>query len=163
MLLSFDTCPMAPKLDKEILARNVREIRQRRGLTSAELSRTAGLDRSYVSSIENASRSSYPKLVTIEKLARALRVSPEHLMGPRTFEVSATPYDRLPQVRRLVDRLAALSPADHALATELLSLFADALAASRGQAATATRAPSRAAAPMEGDSEYSVNGPGERR
>lgn len=52
----------------------------RLGLTQAELARRAGLNRSYLAGVESGRRNTSAR--TIEKLARALDVSPADLLRP---------------------------------------------------------------------------------
>ncbi len=59
---------------------NIRRVRLKRGLSQEQLAAKAGLHRTAISLIENAERSS--TLETVEKLARALKVSPSDLMPP---------------------------------------------------------------------------------
>ncbi len=56
----------------------VREFRHARGLSQEALADEAGLHRTAISLIENATRSS--SLETIEKLARAMDIEPSELM-----------------------------------------------------------------------------------
>jgi len=83
-------------------------------MSGAELSKRAKLDRSYVSSIENDSRGSYPKSQTIEKLARALNVTPDELTGRLPPPRPQTPYDSDPRVRSAVDALVTLPDEEQA-------------------------------------------------
>ncbi|WP_341917907.1 helix-turn-helix transcriptional regulator [Hydrocarboniphaga effusa] len=57
----------------------VREARIAQGWSQERLAETAGLDRSYVGEIERGRVS--PTLLTLEKLATALRLSPSELIG----------------------------------------------------------------------------------
>ena len=58
----------------EIVARNLRRLREERDLSQDELGNRAGITRNYVGMIER--RESSPSIDVIEKLAKALRVSP---------------------------------------------------------------------------------------
>jgi transcriptional regulator with XRE-family HTH domain len=62
----------------EQFARNVREARAHRGLSQEALGDAADLHRTEISLIERALRE--PRLATIVKLARALRVRPSELL-----------------------------------------------------------------------------------
>jgi transcriptional regulator with XRE-family HTH domain len=62
-------------------AGNVRRLRSKKGLSQKALADTVGISVSYVSMLERAQRS--PPLETIEKMARALKVSPAALLGGR--------------------------------------------------------------------------------
>jgi transcriptional regulator with XRE-family HTH domain len=56
----------------------LKQARERRGLTQAELADAAGVDQATVSRLE-IGRVSNPSFDTVKKLARALRVAPEAL------------------------------------------------------------------------------------
>jgi transcriptional regulator with XRE-family HTH domain len=55
------------------LAMNLKRLRKRRGITQAELARRAGLTLPYIGRLEIGQHD--PKLSTLRRLARALRVS----------------------------------------------------------------------------------------
>lgn len=59
---------------REILARNLRRIRQERELSQEELADEAGLDRTYISALERGVY--YASIRTIEKLSRVLDIEP---------------------------------------------------------------------------------------
>jgi transcriptional regulator with XRE-family HTH domain len=63
---------------REVVARNVRLIRNNIGWSQEELAAEAGLHRTYIGSIERAERN--VSVDNIEKLARALRVKPTELL-----------------------------------------------------------------------------------
>ena len=65
---------------KEILAGNLRCIRQSIGLSQEELADRAGLHRTYISSIERAKRN--VSLKNIFLLAEAMGVEPSDLLKP---------------------------------------------------------------------------------
>ncbi len=60
-------------------AGNVRRLRSKKGLSQRALADTIGISVSYVSMLERAQRS--PPLETIERMARALKVTPAALLG----------------------------------------------------------------------------------
>jgi transcriptional regulator with XRE-family HTH domain len=62
------------------LARNVRSLRQDRGLTAAELATRSGVAKATLSQIESARGN--PRLETLRDLAEALGVSPTELLAP---------------------------------------------------------------------------------
>lgn len=69
-----------PKRDpRKIVAANVRYYRIEMGVSQEELARRAGLDRTYVSGIERGVRN--PTVLTLQKLADVLKVSPADLLG----------------------------------------------------------------------------------
>jgi len=63
---------------REVLAKNIRLIRNKLELSQEELADQAGLHRTYIGSIERAERN--VSIDNIEKLAKALKVKPEHLL-----------------------------------------------------------------------------------
>ncbi|HET6923562.1 MAG TPA: helix-turn-helix transcriptional regulator [Anaeromyxobacteraceae bacterium] len=62
-------------------AGNVRRLRARKKLSQKALADRVGISVSYVSMLERGQRS--PPLETVEKMARALGVSPASLLGGR--------------------------------------------------------------------------------
>ena len=64
---------------REILARNVRLIRNKLNLSQEQLASDAGLHRTYIGSIERGERN--VSVDNIEKLAAALKVKPEQLLS----------------------------------------------------------------------------------
>ena len=62
-------------------AGNVRRLRSKKGLSRKVLADSIGISVSYVSMLERGQRS--PPLETIEKMARALKVTPAALLGGR--------------------------------------------------------------------------------
>jgi transcriptional regulator with XRE-family HTH domain len=67
-----------PTALREILAKNIRLIRNNLGLNQEQLAEEAGLHRTYIGSIERAERN--VSIDNIEKLARALKVEPKLLL-----------------------------------------------------------------------------------
>jgi transcriptional regulator with XRE-family HTH domain len=63
---------------REIVARNVRLIRNKMGISQEQLADLAELHRTYIGSIERAERN--VSLDNIEKIAHALKVKPERLL-----------------------------------------------------------------------------------
>lgn len=62
----------------QILGRNVREWRKRRGLSQEELAFESGMKRSYVSDLERGTRN--PSVKAVARLAKALKVEPDVLL-----------------------------------------------------------------------------------
>ncbi|MBX3582913.1 MAG: helix-turn-helix transcriptional regulator [Rhizobiaceae bacterium] len=60
------------------LARNLRKLRQEKGLSQEEFAFEANIHRTYISDLERASRN--PTITIIEKLAKALDVKPGKLL-----------------------------------------------------------------------------------
>ena len=65
----------------DTIGTRVREARQKRGMSRADLARAAGLSGGAVSRIESGERS--PGAETLARLARALGVELDYLMGGR--------------------------------------------------------------------------------
>lgn len=64
--------------DAKKLGTNLKEIRLSKNIKQAEIARTLGVDRSFVSNIENGKTN--PTLSTIASLARTLGVSTSELL-----------------------------------------------------------------------------------
>lgn len=62
----------------QILGRNIRDWRKRRGLSQEELALETGMKRSYVSDMERGTRN--PSIKAIERLARGLKVEADILL-----------------------------------------------------------------------------------
>jgi len=58
----------------EIVARNLRRIRQEKGLTQEELAHRVGINRNYVGMIERCENS--PTVDVIERISKALHIDP---------------------------------------------------------------------------------------
>ena len=65
---------------RAIVGRNVRRLRQARGLTQEQLAFEARLDLTYVGGIERGRRN--PSLLVVVRLAAALGVAPGDLLSP---------------------------------------------------------------------------------
>lgn len=63
---------------RQIFARNLKRVRNERGLSQEALADLAGIDRTYVSALERERYSA--SLDTIEKLAGVLKVDPHELL-----------------------------------------------------------------------------------
>ncbi len=59
------------------LAKNIKRVREKKGMSQGDICRALDIDRGYISSIENAKRN--PTLGTIEKIAKALSVEIKEL------------------------------------------------------------------------------------
>lgn len=66
------------KILRERFAKNIRELRLKKGISQEDLAFACGLHRTYVSDIERAKRN--VSIDNIEKIAGALNVTPEELM-----------------------------------------------------------------------------------
>lgn len=62
----------------EKLGRNLKRIRSAKNMSQGDIARALGIDRGYISNIENGKRN--PTLATITKLAEALNVSVNDLL-----------------------------------------------------------------------------------
>ena len=65
---------------RKLVGRNVKRIRQKRGLTQEKFAEISGFSQQYLSSLENGHRN--PTVVTIYELATALGVSYMELVRP---------------------------------------------------------------------------------
>jgi transcriptional regulator with XRE-family HTH domain len=69
---------LRPMTLRRIVARNLKQLRQERGLTQEELADLAGLNRNYVGMIERQENAA--TVDTLEELAKALQVEPVRLL-----------------------------------------------------------------------------------
>jgi integrase len=88
-----------------VLAERIRERQRALGLKGVEIAAQAGIPRSYLSELSNATARSFPKAPLIRKLAKALRCSPSYLTGESADAPAPTPYDRNPDIRAIADAL----------------------------------------------------------
>jgi transcriptional regulator with XRE-family HTH domain len=65
---------------RKLVGRNVRRIRQKRGLTQEEFAEVSGFSQQYISSLEQGQRN--PTVITLYELATALGVSHLDLVRP---------------------------------------------------------------------------------
>ena len=63
---------------RQRLARNLRKLRQAKGLSQEAFADEAGLHRTYISDLERGSRN--PTITVVDKIARALAVRPGELL-----------------------------------------------------------------------------------
>ena len=63
-----------------LVGRNVKRIRERKGLTQEKFAELSGFSKHYISGLENGRRN--PSIVTIYELARALGLSHMDLVRP---------------------------------------------------------------------------------
>lgn len=98
-------------------AAKLREVRTSRGMTQAELARQAEISPTYISEMENADTT--PGIDVIERLARALGVSPADLLVAE--EADPLPVLR-DQARRMVE--VVLSKGDRDTLLKLNPLLA---------------------------------------
>lgn len=63
---------------REVLAANLRRLRQDRGMSQEELAHAADIDRTYISSLERARYAA--SIDMLERLAAALGVEPANLL-----------------------------------------------------------------------------------
>lgn len=65
---------------RKLVGRNVRQIRQRKGLTQEQFAEVSGFSQQYISGLERGRRN--PTVVTLYELAMALGVSHMDLVRP---------------------------------------------------------------------------------
>lgn len=66
------------KDESKKLGENLKKIRTKKDITQTGLAETLGVDKSFISNIENGKTN--PTLSTITSLAKALKVSPDELL-----------------------------------------------------------------------------------
>lgn len=62
----------------ELFGQVLREVRKEKGFTQDELSHNSGVDRSYISELENGLKA--PSILTVFSLAKVLGMKPSKLM-----------------------------------------------------------------------------------
>ena len=65
---------------RALVGRNVKRLRQRKGLTQEAFADVSGLSQQYISGLENGRRN--PTVVTLHELASALGTAPMELIRP---------------------------------------------------------------------------------
>ena len=60
------------------LGQNLKKIRTQKKMSQGDIARNLGVDRGYISSIENGKKN--PTLATVDKLSKALGVSADELL-----------------------------------------------------------------------------------
>ncbi|MGA2983251.1 MAG: helix-turn-helix transcriptional regulator [Terriglobia bacterium] len=102
------------------IGKRLREIREAKGLSQADIEKRSGLLRSYVSRVEGGYTA--PSLATLEKFAKALEVEPHQLLlhertppkkfGPSIITTPPPSPSRIAKVfglsKRRVDRISRL-------------------------------------------------------
>jgi transcriptional regulator with XRE-family HTH domain len=68
---------------KKVAADNIKNLRQKRGLTQEALAFDADVARSYIGYVERAEKTL--SIVTLQKIAKALRVKPGLLLEPEGY------------------------------------------------------------------------------
>ncbi len=71
---------------RKLVGRNVKRIRQEKGLTQEQFAEVSGFSQQYISSLERGRRN--PTVVTVYELAAALGVSHMELVRPSRGEVA---------------------------------------------------------------------------
>lgn len=66
------------KSEAQKLGKNLKRIRTKKGISQGDIVRSLGMDRAFVSNIENGKTN--PTLSTITKLAKALGISTKELL-----------------------------------------------------------------------------------
>ena len=90
------------------LARNLRDLREQRGLTQAAVAKLADLPRATWANLESGA--SNPTLSVLDKVARALQVSLEELISPPKGEARLFLRASLPERQRGSARVRKLLP-----------------------------------------------------
>jgi transcriptional regulator with XRE-family HTH domain len=67
---------------RKLVGRNVKRIREKKGLTQEELAEVSGFSQQYISSLEKGTRN--PTIITLYEIALSLGVSHLDLVKPRT-------------------------------------------------------------------------------
>jgi transcriptional regulator with XRE-family HTH domain len=70
---------------KQVVGDNIRYIRQKREITLDALSGITGMSRTFISDIERSQK--VPSIVSLEKIAKALKVTPATLLTPNAYKI----------------------------------------------------------------------------
>ena len=65
------------KISKK-LGNNLKKIRLEKGMTQGDICRATGMDRGYISRVESGQKN--PTISNLEKIAKALKISPDELI-----------------------------------------------------------------------------------
>ncbi|MDO8486221.1 MAG: helix-turn-helix transcriptional regulator [Candidatus Staskawiczbacteria bacterium] len=65
------------KISKK-LGNNLKKIRLEKGMTQGDICRASGMDRGYISRVESGQKN--PTISNLEKIAKALKISPDELI-----------------------------------------------------------------------------------
>jgi transcriptional regulator with XRE-family HTH domain len=65
---------------RKLVGRNVRTVRQAKGMTQEQLAEESGFSQQYISDLERGRRN--PTIVSLYELAMALRSTPVELLSP---------------------------------------------------------------------------------
>ncbi len=90
------------------LGRNVRHLREARGLTQAQLARTVGIPRATWANVESGAAN--PTLAVLDRVAAAFQVSLEELVAEPRAEARHYPRGTLPEKLRGPVRVRKLLP-----------------------------------------------------
>lgn len=91
-----------------LLARNIKRLRERRGLTQQELAETSGVPRPTIANLESGSAN--PTLAVVLKVAGALGVTVEELVASAAPHAVVHPAKALPEKRRTGTAVRRLIP-----------------------------------------------------
>jgi transcriptional regulator with XRE-family HTH domain len=65
------------KISKK-LGNNLKKIRLEKGMSQGDICRATGMDRGYISRVESGQKN--PTISNLEKIAKALKISPDELL-----------------------------------------------------------------------------------
>lgn len=68
---------------KKNVGQRIKQLRNEEGISQMELAHLSGLDRTYITSVENGKRNI--SIVNIEKICRALKISPKGFFNDANF------------------------------------------------------------------------------
>lgn len=111
---------MAPTISKS-LGKKIRQIREARGLTQSELAERCELSDNFIGLLERGENS--PSIFTLEKLARALNVSPSELFALDKSSDKALVLQRDKREKAIRKLLRAKSDEDVKLIAKIAELI----------------------------------------
>lgn len=89
-------------MERKLLGKRIKEVRNERGLTSENLSELCHIDATYMRQIEGGTKS--PSLPVFTDICNALHVSPAYLLKD---SLSRNEYERLGELTRLWEHASA--------------------------------------------------------
>ena len=102
-------------MDKTILGKRFREVREKKGLTQQALAQTANIGKVYISEIERGLK--MPSLNIFIKLVEALNISADYILRDELASGSEYIYNEITQ------KLKSLTPKQRKTAADILDAY----------------------------------------
>jgi len=72
------------EIDRHFVSKRLKELRKKNKMSQGDVCRATGLERSYISALENK-KISYPRLYTIHKLAKAFNMTISEFLDDKKY------------------------------------------------------------------------------